>query len=225
LAERLPGVLAVLYLLFTQGYNPDGRPAFADEAIRLARLLSGLMPEQPEAAALLALFLFQHSRRDARTDSDGNLLTLDRQDRAKWDHAAIAEARDTLDRVTGAGPYALQARIAACHTGEVTDWPRIASLYDELARVQPTAVIALNRAVAHGYAHGPADGLRLLADARAGGVLDDYAPAYAVEAELTARSGDRIRAADLFRTAAAMAGSDAERRALRARIDELKEER
>jgi RNA polymerase sigma-70 factor (ECF subfamily) len=225
LAERLPGVLAVLYLLFTQGYNPDGRPAFADEAIRLARLLSGLMPEQPEAAALLALFLFQHSRRNARTDPDGNLLTLDKQDRAKWDHAAIAEARDTLDQVTGTGPYALQARIAACHTGEVTDWPRIASLYDELARVQPTAVIALNRAVAHGYAHGPADGLRLLADARAGGVLDDYAPTYAVEAELTARSGDRIRAADLFRTAAAMAGSDAERRALRARIDELKEER
>src|SRR4051812_15733575 len=107
LTERLPGVLAVLYLLFTQGYNPDGRPAFADEAIRLARLLASLMPDQPEAAALLALFLFQHSRRDARTDPDGNLLTLDRQDRSKWDQAAIAEARDTLPRATGAGPYAL----------------------------------------------------------------------------------------------------------------------
>src|SRR3954463_9247204 len=84
LTERLPGVLAVLYLLFTQGYNPDGRPAFADEAIRLARLLASLMPDQPEVAALLALLLFQHSRRDARTDPDGNLLTLDRQDRSKW---------------------------------------------------------------------------------------------------------------------------------------------
>jgi RNA polymerase sigma-70 factor (ECF subfamily) len=225
LAERLPGVLAVLYLLFTQGYNPDGRPAFAEEAIRLARLLAGLMPDQPEAAALLALFLFQHSRRDARTDENGNLLTLDQQDRERWDHAAIAEARETLERVTGTGPYALQARIAACHAGEVTDWPLIATLYDRLARVQPSAVIELNRAVAHGFAHGPADGLRLLAGARAGGALEDYAPAYAVEAELTARTGNRIRAADLFRTAAAMAGSESERRALRARIDELMEGR
>src|SRR4051794_23398023 len=91
LAERLPGVLAVLYLLFTQGYNPDGRAAFADESIRLARLLAALLPEQPEATALLALFLFQDSRRDARTDRDGNLLTLDRQDRARWDQAAIAD--------------------------------------------------------------------------------------------------------------------------------------
>jgi RNA polymerase sigma-70 factor (ECF subfamily) len=223
LTERLPGVLAVLYLLFTQGYNPDGRPAFAHEAIRLARLLAGLMPDQPEASALLALFLFQHSRRDARTDADGNLLTLDKQDRSRWDRVAIAEAVDTLARVSGTGPYALQARIAACHAGDATDWPAVATLYDQLARVQPSPVIELNRAVAHGYAHGPRDGLRLLADARAGGALDDYPPAYAVEAELTARDGDRIRAADLFRTAAAMAGSEPERRALRTRIDELLE--
>jgi RNA polymerase sigma-70 factor (ECF subfamily) len=228
LAERLPGVLAVLYLLFTQGYNPDGRPAFADEAIRLARLLSGLMPDQPEAAALLALFLFQHSRSDARTDADGNLLTLDRQDRSRWDHAAITEGVDVLSRVAGAGPYALQARIAACHatarSSDRTDWPMIATTYDQLARLQPSPVIELNRAVAHGYAYGPDAGLRLLARARAGGALDDYPPAYAVEADLTARDGDRPRAADLFRRAAAMAGSEPERRALRARIDELMEE-
>jgi RNA polymerase sigma-70 factor (ECF subfamily) len=228
LAERLPGVLAVLYLLFTQGYNPDGRPAFANEAIRLARLLSGLMPDQPEAAALLALFLFQHSRSDARTDTDGNLLTLDKQDRSRWDRAAIAEGVEVLSRVAGAGPYALQARIAACHatarSSDRTDWPMIATTYDQLARLQPSPVIELNRAVAHGYAYGPQAGLRLLARARAGGALDDYPPAYAVEAELTARDGDRPRAADLFRRAAAMAGSEPERRALRARIDELMEE-
>src|SRR4051794_24449375 len=120
LAERLPGVLAVLYLLFTQGYNPDGRPAFAEEAIRLARLLSELMPDQPEAAALLALLVFQHSRRDARTDAAGNLLTLAEQDRGRWDHGAIREGVDVLSRVRGTGPYALQARIAACHATAVS---------------------------------------------------------------------------------------------------------
>jgi RNA polymerase sigma-70 factor (ECF subfamily) len=228
LTERLPGVLAVLYLLFTQGYNPDGRPAFAAEAIRLARLLSRLMPDQPEAAALLALFLFQHSRRDARTDGDGNLLTLDKQDRSRWDHAAIREGVEVLSRVRGDGPYALQARIAACHatarSSDRTDWPMIATVYDRLARLQPSPVIELNRAVAHGYAYGPEAGLRLLAEARIGGALDDYPPAYAVEAELTARDGDPARAADLFRRAAAMASSEPERRALRARIDELTEE-
>jgi RNA polymerase sigma-70 factor, ECF subfamily len=223
LGERLPGVLAVLYLLFTQGYNPDGRPAFAEEAIRLARLLTSLLPDQPEAAALLALFLFQHSRRDARTDADGNLLTLAEQDRSRWDHAAIAEGFEVLGRVDGDGPYALQARIAAGHTAPVTDWPLIAALYDRLAFLRPSPVIELNRAVAHGFAHGPADGLRLLADARAGGGLDDYPPAYAVEADLTARLGNRVRAADLFRTAAAMAGTEPERRALRARVTELEE--
>ena len=224
LTERLPGVLAVLYLLFTQGYNPDGRPAFANEAVRLARLLAQLMPDQPEVAGLLALVLFQHSRRDARTDDDGNLLTLDRQDRSRWDHPMIEEGRAVLATVQTSGPYALQARIAASHARAESDWPEIARCYDELAWVQPSSVIEVNRAVAHGYAHGPQAGLAVLAEARAGGGLDDYPPAYAVEAELTARDGDRIRAADLFRTAAAMASSEAERRALRTRIDELLEE-
>ncbi|MEV4896593.1 sigma-70 family RNA polymerase sigma factor, partial [Nonomuraea sp. NPDC055795] len=127
LGERLPGVLAVLYLLFTQGYNADGEPAFAEEAIRLARLLTGLMPEQPEAAGLLALFLLQHSRRDVRRDQEGRLVPLDRQDRTRWDHLAIHEATDILSRLGHWGPYTLQARIAACHatapTLEATDWP------------------------------------------------------------------------------------------------------
>jgi RNA polymerase sigma-70 factor (ECF subfamily) len=224
LAERLPGVLAVLYLLFTHGYNADGEPAFADEAIRLARLLEHLMPEQSEVSALLALFLFQHSRRAARRDSAGNLLTLDKQDRSRWDHAAIAEGVAILDRIQPDGPYALQARIAAGHatapSADATDWPRIAKCYDDLARIQPTPVIELNRAVAHGYAYGPTVGLALLAQARAGGALDDYPHAIAAEADLTARRGDHGRAAMLFRQAAAVARSEPERRALLDRADE-----
>jgi RNA polymerase sigma-70 factor (ECF subfamily) len=226
LTERLPGVLAVLYLLFTRGYDADGEPAFADEAIRLARLLRRLMPDQPEVSALLALFLLQHSRRAARRDPDGALLTLDRQDRDRWDRAGIAEGLDVLARTTGAGPYALQARIAACHATadsvEATDWPAIAASYDELARIQPSPVIELNRAVAHGYAHGPSAGLALLAAARdGGGPLDGYPLAVAAEADLTARQGDRERAAALFREAAGAARSEPERRALLARAAEL----
>ncbi|MGC4787454.1 RNA polymerase sigma factor [Micromonospora sp. DT178] len=224
LAERLPGVLAVLYLLFTRGYDADGEPAFADEAIRLARLLDRLMPGQPEVAALLALFLLQHSRRNARRDRAGNLLTLDRQDRARWDHAAIAEGVGILARVPADGPYALQARIAACHataaSAGATDWAAIAGAYDRLVRWQPSPVVELNRAVAHGYAHGPAAGLALLAAARAGGALDGYPLAVAAEAELTARRGDRERAAALFRRAADAHGG-AERRALLDRADQL----
>jgi RNA polymerase sigma-70 factor (ECF subfamily) len=224
LAERLPGVLAVLYLLFTRGYDADGDPAFADEAIRLARLLDRLMPGQPEVAALRALFLLQHSRRDTRRDADGNLLTLHRQDRSRWDHAAIAEGLDVLSRAVD-GPYAMQARIAACHataaSADDTDWAAIARCYDALAEMQPSPVIAMNQAVAHGYAHGPDAGLKLLAAARAGGALDDYPLAVAAEADLTARRGDTAQAAALFRQAAGAVHSEAERRALLARADEL----
>jgi RNA polymerase sigma-70 factor (ECF subfamily) len=221
LTERLPGVLGVLYLLFTRGYDADGRPAFADEAIRLGRLLAELMPGQPEVAALLALFLFQHSRRDARRDAEGNLLTLDKQDRSRWDQPAIAEGRSLLAQVTEDGPYALQARIAAEHVAETTDWTAIAHWYDELARIHPTPVIALNRAVAHGYAFGPERGLARLAEARAGGGLDEYPFVLAVEADLTARAGDRDRAVTLFEQAAAAAPSAVEQRALLERANEL----
>ncbi|MGV9807139.1 RNA polymerase sigma factor [Micromonospora chersina] len=224
LVERLPGVLGVLYLLFTRGYDADGEPAFAAEAIRLARLLHTLLPDQPEAAGLLALFLLHHSRRAARRDPSGDLLTLDQQDRARWDRAAIAEGVALLARA-GDGPYALQARIAAAHatapTAAATDWPAIAGCYDALARLQPTPVVGLNRAVAHGYAYGPAAGLALLAEARAGGALDGYPPAVAAEAELTARLGDPVRAAALFRAAADAVRSDPERRALLRRAAEL----
>ncbi|GHJ48876.1 RNA polymerase subunit sigma-24 [Catellatospora sp. TT07R-123] len=230
LAERLPGVLAVLYLLFTHGYNPDGEPAFAQEAIRLARLLAQLMPDQPEVRALLALFLLQHSRRAARRDGQGRLVTLDRQDRSRWDRPAIVEGLALLEGVPGDGPYAVQARIAACHaaapTPAATDWTRIAGCYDELMRREPSPVIELNRAVAHGHAHGPAAGLALLARARAGGALDDYPHTIAVEAHLTARNGDHGRAAELFQRAAAAAHSEPERQALLERAeDELRDSR
>jgi RNA polymerase sigma-70 factor (ECF subfamily) len=223
LGERLPGVLAVVYLLFTQGYNPDGEAAFAEEAIRLARLLRRLMPDQPEVAGLLALCLFQHSRRAARTDDEGNLLTLDKQNRSRWDHDAIAEGRALLGGLTVHGPYAIQARIAAEHTAGRTDWPAVARWYDLLAEVQPSPVVQLNRAVAHGFATGPAAGLALLADIRPAGVLDHYAPAAAAEAELTARMGDRLKAELLFREAADLATSPAERRALLDRATEMVE--
>ncbi|MFI5897640.1 RNA polymerase sigma factor [Actinoplanes sp. NPDC051513] len=225
LAERLPGVLAVLYLLFTRGYDADGEPAFAAEAIRLARLLAGLMPGDPEVASLLALFLLQHSRRNARRDALGDLVTLEKQDRSRWDGPAIAESVEILLRTPVTGPYGVQARIAACHAMAEsfadTDWASIAGWYDELARIQPSPVVALNRAVAHGYAHGPAAGLALLAEARSGGALDDYAAAIAVQADLTARSGDTAGAVTLFRAAAAAAPSEVERRALLSRAAEL----
>ncbi|MGA5763187.1 RNA polymerase sigma factor [Nonomuraea bangladeshensis] len=221
LAERLPGVLAVLYLLFTTGYDADGEPAFAAEAIRLARLLAGLVPGEGEPRALLALFLLQNSRRDARRDAAGELVPLDRQDRTRWDRAAIAEATGLLRDLRHTGPYVLQARIAACHATGDADWPAVARLYDRLAALQPNPVVELNRAVAHGYAYGPRAGLAVLAEARTGGALDGYPLALAAEADLTARAGDRARAAGLFREAAARTHSEAERRALLTRADEV----
>jgi RNA polymerase sigma factor (sigma-70 family) len=243
LAERLPGVLGVLYLLFTSGYNPDGSPAFADEAIRLARLLRALLPaaagvsdlsktpgrallpaaagssDLSETSGLLALFLLHHSRRAARRDGAGRLLTLEQQDRSRWDRAAIDEGVALLAALDApGGPYVLQARIAAGHataeSAAATDWAGIAACYDRLWALQPTPMIALNRAVAHGYAHGPRAGLALLAEARAGGALDDHPHAVAAEADLTARAGDRPRAAELFRRAAGLAHGAAERDAL-----------
>lgn len=216
LGERVPGVLAVLYLLFNKGY--DGEPLIADEAIRLARLLVELMPAESEVSSLLALFLLQHSRRHARRDERGELVTLDRQDRTRWDRAAIAEALEILLRTPIEGPYALHARIAACHVAGETDWRSIALWYDELARVQPTAVVKLNRAVAHGYAYGPEAGLILVGEIK--GELGNYPMVIAAEADLRARAGDRERAAELFREAAAATPAGPERRALQVRADE-----
>ena len=217
LVERVPGVLGVLYLLFTRGYDADGEPAFADEAIRLARLLVALMPDEPEASGLLALCLLQHSRRRARRSASGALVTLEKQDRARWDRAMIDEGLAIVARTPVTGPYAVQARIAAAHAADSTDWAAVAHWYDVLLAAQPTPAVALNRAVAHGYAFGPAAGLALLPGIS--GLPDCYV--LAVEADLTARAGDRSRATGLFRRAAESAPSEPEREALLTRAAEL----
>ncbi|AGL14247.1 RNA polymerase sigma factor [Actinoplanes sp. N902-109] len=219
LGERLAGVLGVLYLLFNRGYEADGDPAFATEAIRLTRLLARLMPAEPEVAGLLALCLVQHSRRNARRDAEGRLRPLAEQDRTRWDHAMIAEGVALLPPPEGT--YALQAHIAACHVRRTTDWARIAGLYDRLVAVVPSPVVRLNRAVAHGYGHSAATGLALLAAARADGGLDGYPYALAAEADLTALAGDRARAVELFEAAAAVARSPAEAQALLRRAETL----
>jgi RNA polymerase sigma-70 factor (ECF subfamily) len=225
LTERLPGVLAVLYLLFTRGYNADGEPAFADEAIRLARLLAALMPDQPEVAALLALFLFQHSRQAARRDGNGNLLTLDRQDRSRWDRAAIEEGLALVRELMPhpAGRFPLQAAIAAEHarapTAADTDWPAIARAYALLQRASPTPVVALNRAAAVAMAHGPRAGLDLvdeLAEPLAG-----YHLWHATRADLLRRLGRRREAVAAYRRAHELAGNPVERAFLARRLAEL----
>ncbi|MER5475872.1 sigma-70 family RNA polymerase sigma factor [Streptomyces sp. NPDC002734] len=163
-AERLGGVLAVIYLVFTEGYAPsDGnttRDALAEEAIRLARLVAAEAPEEPEARGLLALLLLQHSRRAARLDEDGGLVTLEHQDRTLWDRALVAEGVALAgEALPAGGAYALQAAIAAQHAlapvAAATDWGRIVGLYDRLAALSPNPVVALNRAVAVGMRDGP----------------------------------------------------------------------
>ena len=159
LGERLPGVLAVLYLIFNEGYEPTEGPLpraeLCEEAIRLARVVQALMPDEPEVIGLLALMLLQHSRRDARAGRGGELILLEEQDRALWDHDAIDEATGLLDRAIGMrapGPYQIQAAIASIHARaprpEDTDWPQIVSLYGALLRTAPSPVIELNRAAA-----------------------------------------------------------------------------
>ncbi|WP_136709681.1 sigma-70 family RNA polymerase sigma factor [Agromyces sp. H66] len=235
LPERLGGVLAVLYLVFNAGYSASGgdaerRGALADEAIRLARLVVRLMPEEREAASLLALMLLQDSRRRARVDAGGELVTLAAQDRTRWDAAEIASGlailRSLERRPRGIrGPYRLQAEIAACHaaapTADDTDFERIATLYDELAALDPSPVVALNRALAHGFAGRAKAGLDELDRLAASGALDRYHLLPAAQGELLARLGRADAAAARLRDALELAPSDAERRALRRRIDEL----
>lgn len=235
LPERLGGVLAVLYLVFNAGYSPVGgdaerRGALADEAIRLARLVVRLMPDAGEAGGLLALMLLQDSRRRARADADGELVTLDAQDRSVWDAAEIASGlavlRSLPRRPRGIrGPYRLQAEIAACHataaTADDTDFERIAALYDELASLDPSPVVALNRALAHGFAGRAQAGLEELDRLAASGALDRYHLLPAAQGELLARLGRPDAAAARLRRALELAPTEAERRQLRRRIEEL----
>ena len=233
LPERMGGVLAVLYLLFNEGYAASGGPELiraqlCDEAIRLARALSTLMPDEPEATGLLALMLFHHSRRRARSDAAGDLVTLEDQDRTRWDRAQIDEAHVHLEaalRHGRAGPYQLQAAIAACHTGAAdvadTDWAQIASLYELLAEVVPSPVVALNRAVAIAMARELNDGLEVIDELEASGELADYHLLHATRADLLRRLGRDDAAAVAYRRALQLAGSEAERRFLSRRLAEV----
>ncbi|NUS11868.1 MAG: sigma-70 family RNA polymerase sigma factor [Streptomyces sp.] len=232
LPERTEAVLAILYLLFNAGYAPGAagpdQQRVTAEAIRLARLLSGLLPDEPEAAGLLALMLLHDARAAARTDAAGDLVPLEEQDRSRWDRRRIAEGTAVLDAALAArrpGPYQVQAAIAACHAeaekAEATDWAQIALLYGELARMAPGPVVELNRAVAVAMADGPAAGLAL-ADALAGsGALAGYHLLPATRADLLRRLGRSSEAAAAYRDALALAPTEAERRFLARRLDSL----
>jgi RNA polymerase sigma-70 factor (ECF subfamily) len=224
LPERTPAVLAVLYLLFNEGYSDVVRSSLSGEAIRLARLLVQLMPDEPEAAGLLALMLLHDARRYTRLSAGGVLVTLEEQDRTRWDHALITEGVDLLEvmlRRGTAGPYQVQAAIAACHatarTAADTDWSQIAALYGQLKQ---TPVVALNRAVAIGMADGPAVGLRLV-DELAAGPLAGYYLLPATRADFLRRLGRSAEAADQYREAVVLANTDAERRYLERRLEEV----
>ena len=233
LPERTGGVLAVLYLTFNEGYAASTggdliRVDLCDEAIRLARLLSRLMPDEPETAALLALMLFQHSRRGARTDAAGDVITLEEQDRSRWDRAEIDEANAALAaavRRDAVGPYQLQALIAACHANApdpgATDWSRIAALYEQVLEITPNPVVKLNHAVAVGMATGLEDGLGLVDRLAASGELRDYHLLHATRADLLRRLGRDPEAADAYRKSLELVRTDAERRYLTRRLQEV----
>jgi RNA polymerase sigma-70 factor, ECF subfamily len=228
LGERLPGVLAVLYLIFNEGYEPTEGPLpraeLCEEAIRLARVIEALMPDEPEVIGLLALMLLHHSRRDARAGRGGDLILLEEQDRALWDHDAIDEATSLLDRAIGMrdpGPYQIQAAIASIHARaprpEDTDWPQIVALYRLLERLAPNPMVTLNHAVAVAMVAGPRAGLDMLATLDADERVAGHHRLDAVRAHLLEMAGDHAAARERYRIAARRTTSLPERRYLEAR--------
>jgi RNA polymerase sigma-70 factor (ECF subfamily) len=233
LPERLDAVLRVLYLIFNEGYSASEgealiRRELSAEAIRLARLLVDLMPDEPESLGLLALLLLHDARRETRTDAGGDLVLLEDQDRSRWDRAEIDEGQAVLDlalRAGRAGPYQVQAAIAALHdtaaSAADTDWHEIAALYGRLANLAPSPVVELNRAVAIAMAEGPAAGLALL-DAIGGDErLATYPYFHAARADLLRRLGRHPAAADTYRRAIEFTSNQVERAFLTRRLGEV----
>ncbi len=221
LPDRLAGVLAVVYLVFNEGYAATAgdrlvRDELCAEAIRLGRLLAELMPDDAETAGLLALMLIHDARRGARIDESGAYVALPDQDRARWDAARLAEGRAQLDRalrLRRAGPYQVEAAIASLHCEPIVDWPQIAELYAMLAQLAPSPVIEVNRAVALGMAGDPHAGL----DALAALDLDRYQPFHAARAELLRRAGDRAGADGAYARAIELSANAVERAELERR--------
>jgi RNA polymerase sigma-70 factor (ECF subfamily) len=225
LPDRLAGVLAVVYLVFNEGYAATAgdrlvREELCSEAIRLGRLLTELMPDDAEAAGLLALMLIHDARRPARVDAAGNYVALPDQDRATWDAERLGEGRAELERalrLRRPGPYQIEAAIASLHCEPIVDWPQIAELYAMLGRLAPSPVVEVNRAVALGMAGDPDAGLEALAPLN----LDRYQPFHAARAELLRRSGDRAGADAAYARAIELSANAVERAELERRRGSL----
>ena len=223
LPDRLRGVHAVLYLVFNEGYGPPPRDELLDEAVRLAKLLAVLMPDDAETLGLLALMLLQDARRPARIDAGGALVLLEDQDRSLWDAGRLAEGRRVLDRALAlrrAGPYQIQAAVAALHAEEETDWGEIATLYAQLARLVPSPVVELNRAVAVALAEGPERGLELVERLEAD--LGSYHLFHSARADLLRRLGRYDEASVAYQRALDLAGEPVERAFLERRLAETR---